>query len=135
MTQKDLAIQCLEKLDIYKPYIRRFKSKAGIPCFFENFAGFYANQEEELWNKIKEVEKEFGCIVYAITHEIIEFDECWSMLCISQNPDKLEDFLIKADGPRTYYVYSYVWNRSNPTLSEFGAITVKSAYGGIKRAH
>ena len=34
--QKEIAVQCLEKLDIYKPYIRKFKSKAGTPCFFDN---------------------------------------------------------------------------------------------------
>ena len=27
--QKEIAIQCLEKLDIYKPYIKKFKSEAG----------------------------------------------------------------------------------------------------------
>ena len=32
ITKKDIAIECLEKLDIYKPYINKFKSK-GIPCF------------------------------------------------------------------------------------------------------
>ena len=35
--QKEIAVQCLEKLDIYKPYIRKFKSKTGTPCFFENY--------------------------------------------------------------------------------------------------
>ena len=82
MTQKEIAIQCLEKLDIYKPYINKFKSQKTLPCFFENFAGFWADQEPKLWNKIKEVEKEFGCLVYAITHEITDFGECWSMLCV-----------------------------------------------------
>ena len=53
--QKEIAIQCLEKLDIYKPYIKKFKSEAGAPCFFENFGGFYADQEPELYKKIDEV--------------------------------------------------------------------------------
>ena len=84
MTQKEIAISCMEKLDIYKPYIRKFKSKAGIPCFFENFAGFWADQEEKLWTKIKEVEQEFNVLIYAITHERIDGQSMWSMLCISQ---------------------------------------------------
>ena len=37
--QKELAIKCLEKLDIYKPYITKFKSAKTMPCFYENFGG------------------------------------------------------------------------------------------------
>lgn len=133
MTQKEIAISCLEKLDIYKPYIRKFKSKASMPCFFENFGGFWADQETELWNKIKEVEQETGCLVYAITHEHFQgLGETWSMLCISQNPDTASDFIMNA-GIGKFYVYSYVWNKDWPDCSEFGDIVVQSFGGGIKR--
>jgi hypothetical protein len=132
--QKEIAIKCLEALDIYKPYIRKFKSKAGIPCFFENFAGFYADQEPELWEKIKEVQTTTGCLVYAIVHELTDFGEIWSMLCVSRDPDSLDDFLIEKGGNQ-FYTYAYVWNKSNPQFSEFGDVVVKSAYGGLKRIH
>lgn len=133
MTQKEIAISCLEKLDIYKPYIRKFKSKASMPCFFENFGGFWADQETELWNKIKEVEQKTGCLVYAITHEHFEdLGETWSMLCISQNPDTISDFIMDA-GRGRFYVYSYVWNKDWPDGSEFGDIVVQSFGGGIRR--
>lgn len=130
--QREIAIKCLEMLSIYKPYIRKFMSKAGIPCFFENYAGFYADQEPELWTKIKEVEKEYHCLVYAITHEITDFGECWSMLCVSENTT-LEDVIFKADTTSTFYTFAYVWNKSNPIFSELGDIVVSSRYGGIKR--
>lgn len=133
MTQKEIAVRCLETLDIYKPYIRKFKSKAGIPCFFENFGGFYADQEDKLWNKIKEVEKEYGCLVYAVTHEYSNIGETWSMLCISQNPDNLEDYLSETDTSNHYYAYSYVWNETYPDCSEFGDVFIKSFGGGIRR--
>ena len=32
MNQKEIAIQCLKKLDIYKPYIRKFE-KEDMPTF------------------------------------------------------------------------------------------------------
>lgn len=133
MTQKEIAISCLEKLDIYKPYIRKFKSKAGTPCFFENFGGFYADQEPELYSKIKEIEKEYGVLVYAVTHEFTEFGECWSMLCISQNPESLMDYLDLIEGTKQFYAYAYVWNKTEPMFSEFGEVVVKSFGGGIKR--
>jgi hypothetical protein len=91
--QKEIAVQCLEKLGIYKPYIRKFKSKAGTPCFFENYAGFWADQEPELWQKIKEVEEEHGCLVYAITHSILDSTDLWSMLCVPRECDGVDDIL------------------------------------------
>jgi hypothetical protein len=133
MTQKEIAIACLEKLGIYKPYIRKFKSKASIPCFFERFAGFWADQEEILWNKIKAIQEEYGCLVYAITHEVTDIGETWSMLCVSQNPDRLEDFLMETDTPQHFYAYAYVWNTTVPHFSEFGDIGVRAALGGITR--
>lgn len=135
--QKELAVRCLEKLDIFKPYIRKFKSKAGIPCFFERYAGFYADQEPELWNKIKEVEEEYGCLVYAITHEITEFGELWSMLCIPSECDRVEDALdlVNQINQNEYFAFTYTWNKTNPAFSEFGDIAVRATYGGIKRIY
>lgn len=133
MTQKEVAIKCLETLDIYKPYIRKFKSKAGIPCFFENYGGFYADQEPELWNKIKEVEASNNYIVYAVTHEFIDGDEMWSMLCVPEDTE-LEECLMTA-GINQFYAFAYVWNSSNESLSERGDIVVKTFGGGIKRVY
>lgn len=134
MTQKELAIKCLEILDIYKPYINKFKSKAGIPCFFENFAGFYADQEPKLWNKIKELEKERGYLIYAVTHELTEFGELWTMLCVPKSCEGIDELLDK-HSENTFYAFSYTWNVSNEYFSELGDVLVKAAYGGIKRLY
>lgn len=131
--QKEIAIRCLETLDIYKPYIRKFKSKEGIPCFFENYAGFYADQEEKLWAKIKEIEKERGYIIYAITHEFTNGDETWSMLCVPQNVG-LDDILDRINS-QEYCAFAYVWNVDADWCSEAGDIVIRSAFGGIKRVH
>ncbi len=132
VAQKEIAIQCLEKLDIYKPYINKFKSKAGIPCFFENYAGFWADQEPELWKKIKEVEAERECLVYAITHEFVDGEEMWSMLCVPRDCDGVDD-LIGAFNTSEFYAFSYTWNKSVEYFSEFGDVCVKSFGGGIRR--
>ena len=131
MTQHEIAIQCLNTLDIYKPYIKRFE-KDSTPCFFERFAGFYADQEPELWNKIKEVQEEYGVMVYAITHEHLEFGECWSLLCVSSSSEDLSDCLQDCCA-NANYAFAYVWNKSCPDCSEFGDIVVKSFGGGICR--
>ena len=132
VVQKEIAVACLEKLDIYKPYIRKFKSEAGTPCFFENFGGFYADQEPELWKKVKEVEEEYNCLVYAITHEFFEFGECWSMLCVSKDTKTVTDCLIQNTISR-FYAFAYVWNQTDELLSEFGDVVVQSFGGGTRR--
>jgi hypothetical protein len=131
MTQKEIAVECLQKLDIYKPYIRRFEV-AGIPCFFERFGGFYVDQEPELLAKVKEVEEEYGCLVYAITHELFIFGECWSMLCVSKHTKEVLDCLVPGV-TNHFYAFSYVWNKSDNLLSEFGDIVVQALGGGIRR--
>jgi hypothetical protein len=130
--QKEIASECLEKLDIYKPYVRKFKSEKTMPCFYENFGGFWADQEPELWKKIKEVEDEYNCLVYAITHEFFEFGECWSMLCVSKDTKEVTDCLVQNTVSR-FYAFAYVWNATDDMLSEFGDIVVQSFGGGIRR--
>ena len=132
--QKEIAIQCMEKLDIYKPYIRKFKSAATLPCFYENFAGFWADQEPELYAKVKEIEEEHGCLVYAITHEITDYGETWSMLCVPESAESIDE-VIGSFNSEEYYAFSYVWNRSNPIFSEFGDVVVRAKFGGIKRTN
>lgn len=130
--QKEIAIRCLEKLDIYGPYVRKFQSKQALPCFFENFAGFWVDQEPELWAKIKEVENETGCLVYAVTHELLEFGECWSLLCVTKDAEELSD-VFGTFNSREYYAFAYVWNKTNDIFSEFGDVVVRAFGGGIKR--
>ena len=141
MEQKDVAIQCLEKLGIYKPYINKFKSSASTPTFFENYGGFWADQAPELMAKIKEIEEEYGCWIYTITHEYTNLGETWSILCVPQDNDGADDLIldIKPDEGKSrlnfkdFYAFSYVWNKSDDYMSEFGDIVVRSAYGGLKR--
>ena len=132
--QKEIAIQCMEKLDIYKPYIRKFKSAATLPCFYENFAGFWADQEPELYAKVKEIEEEHGCLIYAITHEITDYGETWSMLCVPSECDGVDD-IIGTFNSNEYYAFSYVWNKQYDFFSEFGDVPIIAKYGGIKRTH
>ena len=132
MNQKEIAIQCLKKLDIYKPYIRKFE-KEDMPTFFERFAGYYLFNEPVLQDKVKKVQEEFGVLVYAITHEWIENMECWSLLCVSKSTETIEDCIMDTSHPDTFYAYSYVWNQEHDHFSEFGDIVVRSYGGGIRR--
>ena len=63
--KKQKAIELMNKLEIYKPYIKGFKDKNSV-CFYENFGGFWAYQEPELMAKIKEFEEKYNVLVYAV---------------------------------------------------------------------
>lgn len=128
--KKKKAIEIMKKMDIYKPYIRGFEESNKI-CFFEQYGGYWAEQEPALYEKIKEFEKEYDCIVYAVTHELTEFGELFDFLIVTDDPDDWDD-IVYSEGNR-HMVYAYVWNKTDDFCSEFGSITIQSFGGGIKR--
>ena len=128
--RKIKAIELLKKLDIYEPYIEGFEKENNV-CFFERFGGYWVYQEPEILKKMKEIEEEFNCTVYAITHEYTEFGECYSFMLVTRYKYEWDNLLFK-DGS-TFYAFSYVWNKTNEDFSEFGTIGVKSFGGGITR--
>lgn len=128
--KKKKAIELMKKMDIYKPYIRGFEESNKI-CFFEQYGGYWAEQEPALYEKIKEFEKEYDCLVYAVTHELTEFGELFDFLIVTDDPDEWDD-IVYSEGNR-HMVYAYVWNKTDDFCSEFGSITIQSFGGGIKR--
>lgn len=132
MNQKEIAIQCLKKLDIYKPYIRKFE-KDGTPMFFERLTGYYLPHEVVLQAKVKEVQEKNDVLVYAVTHEWLEFGECWSMLCVTKNTQSVDECIMDTLHPDTFYANSYVWNLDHEDCSEFGDIVINTSGGRIRR--
>ena len=128
--RKVKAIELLKQLGIYKPYIEGFKEKDQV-CFFERFGGYWVDQEPEVYAKMKEVEAQFNCTVYAITHEYTEFGECYSFLLVTRYKQEWKNLVVSENG--THYAFAYVWNRDDDWCSELGTIGVKSFGGGIAR--
>lgn len=128
--RKQKAIQLMKELNIYKPYIDGFVKDNNV-CYYENFAGFWAWQDEELVDKIREIETQNNCTVYAVTHEFTDFGECYDFLIVTDYPDEWKYLLTKHDG--SFCVCAYVWNKSDEWCSEFGDIAITSFGGGIRR--
>ena len=129
--KKQKAIEFMQQLNIYKPYIRGYEKDNKV-CFFENFSGFWAYQEPELIAKIKEIEKTYKVLVYAVTHEYLEFGECYDFLYISDYKSEWKYALLPQRD--IFYSRAYVWNKTDDNCSEFGTIGIRSFSGGIKRA-
>ena len=128
--RKIKAIELLEKMDIYKPYIKGFRENNKV-CFFERFGGYWVEQEPEIYNKMKEIEKEYNCTVYAITHEFTQFGECYSFLLVTNYKSEWKNLVVTENG--THYAFAYVWNKDDEWCSELGTVGVKSFGGGITR--
>ena len=127
---KKIAIEHLKALNIYRPYIAEFR-KNGTVTMFERFGGYYINEMNgytELESRIKEFERDYEALVYAVTHEYLEFGECYTFLYVDKNDP---NNLTIDDG--LYYVYAYVWNKTMEYCSEFGTVGIQSSYGGIVR--
>ena len=130
MTSKEKAIEILKQLDIYKPYIDGFREEDKV-CFFENFGGFWIDQEPEAYRKMQEIEQKHGCKVYAVTREYTEFGECWSYLIVTAYPEEWDDLVYK--NGNMFCAFAYVWNKDDEWCSEFGNVGVRSFGGGLKR--
>jgi len=128
--RKEKAIELLEELNIYTPYIDGFKNNNDV-CYYENYAGYWAYQDNEIINKIKDIENKYNCTIYAITHEYTEFGECYDFLLVTEYKDEWNDLIVNQ---KPYYnVFAYVWNKDDDSCSEFGTICVASFGGGLKR--
>ena len=97
----------------------------------ENYGGFWAWQEPELIDKIKEIEEKHNCLVYAITHEYTEFGELYDFLIVTDYKEEWDNLFEKSGNH--YFAFAYVWNKDDDYCSEFGTITLSSFGGGIRR--
>ena len=130
MTKKEKALKLMKELNIYRPYIKGYAEKDRV-CFFESFGRFWVDQENELYAKMKEIEKKHKCKVYAITHEYTEFGELYDFLIVTDYPEEW-DTLVYSQGNR-HTAFAYVWNKDDDWCSEFGSIALQSFGGGIRR--
>lgn len=128
--RKRKAIELLKQLQLLQPYVRAFEEN-DLVCFFEDFIGFWAFQDPELEAKVKEIEQNYNCTVYAITHEFTFFGECYDFLIV---PDYPEDWNHLVHSKRNNHsAFAYVWNKSDDKCSELGMIALQSFCGGIRR--
>lgn len=135
METKEVCINILNKLDIYKPYITGFKAKAEKVCFFEEFAGFWLYQEPEIMEKMKSIEADRDCKIYAVTHEYTSIGEMWDFLMVPNDETEYngdEDIICEQLKPNLHRLWSMTWNKTEDFVEE-GDVLVASFGGGIKR--
>lgn len=136
-TRKEMqekAIELLHELDIYEPYINKFKTNGTI-TLFEGYGGYYISEENdqtEIYNIVKRYEEERGHLVYAVTHEYVGEDSIYSLLIVTKYKEDWSNLLTKVDDIHNY-VLAYCYNATNPIFSETGDIVISKFGGGIRR--
>lgn len=130
--RKERALQAMKELGIFEGYIKDFKRDDDYVCYYENYAGFWAWQDKELLDKVRDIEEHYNCTVFAITHEYTNFGECYDFLVISDYKDEWDNYIEKVSSDE-FYVFAYVWNKDFDYDSEFGTIGIKSFGGGLRR--
>lgn len=81
---------------------------------------------------MREIEAEYNCKVYAVTHEITNIGDCWNFLLVTNYPTEWNELIFPL-GANKHGAFAYVWNKSDDWCSEFGSIAVQSFGGGIRR--
>ena len=126
--RKEKAIEIMQKLNIYKPYIIGYKNHDKV-CFYERFGGYWVYQEPEIEAKMRELEQNYNVTIYAITHELTEFGELWSFLCV---PEKGSRYSCTKGTGSDFVCSAYVCNKSDGFV-EYGSVEVRSFGGGLMR--
>ncbi|MCX4286699.1 MAG: hypothetical protein OSJ68_05355 [Clostridia bacterium] len=131
MTQKEKAVEQLMLLGINEIFVESFRDYGNV-VLFDGFVADTPEMYPDVQEKIKEIEKQYGCLVYAVTHERFVFGDCYSFLIVSKYEEDWKYCLRRIDTD-TYSTSAYVWNKTKEHCSEFGYITVLSCFGGILR--
>ena len=129
--RKEKAIEIMKRLGIYEPYIDGYKEHDHV-CFYERFGGYWVYQEPEIEAKMREIEQRYDTTIYAITHDLTEFGELWSFLCVSNTGSRYACTKSFGNVCNDFICSAYVWNKSSGFV-EYGSVEVRSFGGGLMR--
>lgn len=128
--QKDFAYDLMERIGIAKPLIGKFAADGQV-YYFDNYHAFPVKPLGELNERKCKFELENACTVYAITHEIVDFDEWYTLLFIPNDDSEWDTLIQTKDG--VHFMFVYVINMHDDAHDEYGYAFIKAKNGGIKR--
>lgn len=134
MERSSLKQECIERmkrLEIHKFSIEDFE-KYGQLHIHQRLEEFLILKTADgfILDKVREVEKKYGGMVYGIIETELEFGTCYSFLWTSKHT---EEWYSDRKDLENNYLFAYVYNADNPEFSEFGSIVVKRINGKLIR--
>lgn len=127
---KSKAVEIMRELHISKNVVEEFKHHDKLNESEGIGALYWLNEEEQ--QMVKEFEEESGHVVYHVIHSFTNYGEMYSMLFVSKYKEDWQVTCDKFDGGQ-YRVYSYVYNKTDPWMSDMGSILVRPSIGGLIR--
>lgn len=135
--QKAEAIERMKMLNLMDGVIEEFKDKDILElsermnamfdaCLYWTTNDTYPGLTEE----IKKFEKESKSLVYHVQLTHLEFGDCYAFLYVSPYEEEWET---DREDIRLGQPLVYVWNASDPLMSEYGSIGIKPSMGGVAR--
>lgn len=138
MTKKEKKAEALDRmkmLELYEPVIQDYKRTGRVYYSERTRIGeetvgilYWLNNEPEWMQKVEELEKSSKCLVYHCIHTLTEYGELLTCLCVSND---IEDW--EYENWDLYYgsPSAYTFNLTVPYHSEWGAVPIISAGGGL----
>lgn len=120
------AVLRMKNLNIMQEIIKRYEEKDEI--LFSEFGGILYDLNEEAKEAVAKV-KEKGFLPYHVIRSQTEFGDVYAVLYVSNQTEEWKSERRDKNGT----IYSYVYNATNPSFSEFGSIMVESCNGGLLR--
>ena len=126
--QKAEALRRMKKLNIMKRVIAEFEKEEKVNVSDLYGALYWLSDEQK--TVVRRFEEESGGLVYHVIRSRSDFGEILSLLFVGKDTSEWEaDF----NDLERNQVFVYVENLTDPELSEYGAIGITGAYGGLVR--
>lgn len=126
--QKAEALRQMKKLNIMKRVIAEFEKEEKLNVSDLYGALYWLSDEQK--TVVRRFEEESGGLVYHVIRSRSDFGEILSLLFVGKDTSEWEaDF----NDLERNQVFVYVENLTDPELSEYGAIGITGAYGGLVR--
>lgn len=120
---KDEAIRRMKAMGYFEYSIKEFEKYDKIMVNERPWGAHYFADDEEtypnLMNEIREVEKNYGLLVYAVVRQPQPFGMIYYFLYVSKYE---EEWYMFEDELDEYYFYTYAYNETIPEYSEFGSV-------------
>lgn len=130
---KEKSIQIMNKLNICEDFVSMYKEHGKeYVCYYDNGFGYWVFQNQELFDKMKEIEESKNCICYAIVHTFTDFGELYDFLLVDEYEEDWDSIIYDYDD-NIKGAFTYCWNKTNDICSEFSRAYIVNRFGGLVR--
>ena len=124
--QKAEAVSRMQSLGIFEPIIKDFEDNDNVQCYEAPLGAAYW-LPEKMKAVVKDFEKTYGALVYGVIKTLTPVGIMWAMLYVSAHQNEWQ---YDRGDMRMGQAYAYVYNESDPDMSEIGLIGIKKNAGG-----